>query len=697
MNHNLDLGVAWITGEPSIQAGEYTTIDYTYEAQHPIDDSGGLKIVFRYASDAGTPQFDDPKADNYCSVSTDGDCRISPRWEPKAHTRPWDKTLIIQVSGGYLDKNQSIRVIFGDQSGGSKGWRMQTFCEDSFEFKTLVDPYATYSHKELPESPIIKITPNKAARTVIIAPSTVSAGEAFDYYVKSEDIWGNPVSPPKVITHKGYQREGIRWIKRGDVRSNPIRVAKTEPKLKGFWADFHGQSEETIGTNTIDDYYKFAREFARLDIAGHQGNDFQITDQFWSKIKKVSDQLNVSGEFVVFPGYEWSGNTPLGGDRNVYFLNKKGDIIRSSEELVPDSKYSVAPTANDLFDQLKQQPEAKPFCFAHVGGRYANLAQHDSELECAVEVHSAWGTFEWILWDAFERGYRVGICANSDGHKGRPGASYPGAGRFGSYGGLTCVLASKLTRQSVYKALQARHFYGTSGHRGILETKLMKDDKTCLGIMGDVVSGTKTSETSYFTCNYHGTAPIEKIDLFNGSELITTYRPYSQEDLGKRIKIVWSGAEVRGRSRMVDWTGNLTVSGNRILSVTPVQTWNPARSIVQESPTRMNWSSCTTGGTTGCILDLEHSQSGKVLLKTKQGNWKIDIKSTGLESKSKQFGGLEKMIEAYRLPDADTSMSASVDFATPNLRGGDNPLFCRATQVDGHVAWSSPIYLTSEK
>ncbi|MGE9291454.1 MAG: DUF3604 domain-containing protein, partial [Puniceicoccales bacterium] len=452
MKNNPDLGIAQITGGKTVLAGDYTTLEFVYVAHHPIDDSGGLKIVFRYASDAGTPQFHDPRADNYCSITTNGDCRIAPRWEPKGHTRPWDKTIVLQVMGGYLDRNEEIRVRFGDQSCGSKGWRMQTFCEDTFEFKTLVDPYATFSHKELPESPTIRIVPNKVVRTVLIAPSTVCTGDAFDYYVKREDVWGNPTALPKTITHKGFRREGVRWIRKGSVLSNPIHVCAEKPKRQNFWADFHGQSEETIGTNTIDDYYRFARYYARLDIGGHQGNDFQITDAFWSKIKKVSDRLNTPGKFVVFPGYEWSGNTPLGGDRNVFFLNNKGEISRSSEELVPDSQHPVSTTANELFQQLRKQPKAKPFCFAHVGGRYANLAQHDPELECAVEVHSAWGTFEWILADAFNRGYRVGICANSDGHKGRPGASYPGAGRFGSYGGLTCVLASKLTRQSVYKA-----------------------------------------------------------------------------------------------------------------------------------------------------------------------------------------------------------------------------------------------------
>ena len=80
---------------------------------------------------------------------------------------------------------------------------------------------------------------------------------------------------------------------------------------------------------------------------------------------------------------------------------------------------------------------------------------HDGRFEKSVEVHSAWGTFEWIVEDAFRMGYRVGIVANSDGHKGRPGASYPGAGWFGAIGGLTCFLMPELTRAALLECLKA--------------------------------------------------------------------------------------------------------------------------------------------------------------------------------------------------------------------------------------------------
>ena len=59
--------------------------------------------------------------------------------------------------------------------------------------------------------------------------------------------------------------------------------------------------------------------------------------------------------------------------------------------------------------------------------------------------------------DAFRLGYRVGIVANSDGHKGRPGASYPGAALFGAVGGLTCFLIDSLSRETILEAIRKRH------------------------------------------------------------------------------------------------------------------------------------------------------------------------------------------------------------------------------------------------
>ena len=234
-----------------------------------------------------------------------------------------------------------------------------------------------------------------------------------------------------------------------------------------------------------EDYFTFARDYALLDIAAHQGNDFQVTDEFWARINRTTRRFYDRGRFVTFPGYEWSGNTPLGGDRNVYYRSEGGRITRACRDLIPGgaARDADSPTARDLFANLRG---SGPFVFAHVGGRYADLAIHEEGLEPAVEVHSAWGTFEWLLDEALTRGYRVGIVANSDGHCGRPGASYPGASHFGSLGGLTCVLAPRLDRGAIHEAILSRHMYATTGHRCLMDvTVRMGDGRTA--IMGDVI------------------------------------------------------------------------------------------------------------------------------------------------------------------------------------------------------------------
>ncbi|MEZ5856818.1 MAG: DUF3604 domain-containing protein [Hyphomicrobiaceae bacterium] len=164
---------------------------------------------------------------------------------------------------------------------------------------------------------------------------------------------------------------------------------------------------------------------------------------------------------------------------------------------------------------------------AHVGGRYAILYAHDGKLETAVEVHSAWGTFEWIVQDAFEAGYRVGIVANSDGHKGRPSACYPGASFFN--GGLTCFITDRLDRDAIFECMRRRHHYATTGNRMylVVTATLASDAELFLRdpavferpqsqpsrrlMMGDIAR-TQEEEVA-IEVTVHGSAPIERVEI----------------------------------------------------------------------------------------------------------------------------------------------------------------------------------------
>jgi hypothetical protein len=695
-----DLGTANIHPSHAV-AGSFITVTHTYTVGHPIDDTGFLLIVFRSVGDFGAPQFDAPAAPNYCSVLTAGDCRIEPRWDPKGYIRPWSRALYLKVMGGFLNAGEQIVVTFGDRSGGSPGWRMQTFCEDTFEFKTLVDPIASYQFKELPASPTLQIVPGEPAKAVCIAPSQVTAGATFVCHLKLEDRWGNPTGRPAPLTHSGFADAGTYTVTATDpetgltAESNPIEVLAESAHLQPYWADFHGQSEETIGSNTIEDFFVFARDYGLLDIAAHQGNDFQVTDEFWETVNQTARAFYAAGSFVTFPGYEWSGNTPLGGDRNVFFETEGGQITRSSTELLPGkSLYPDAPTATQLFENLKKQTAPGAFAFAHVGGRYADIAMHDPEVELAVEVHSAWGTFEWLVEEALGRGYRVGICANSDGHKCRPGASYPGASRFGSYGGLTCVLAEHLDREHVAQALRARHFYATTGNRPLVDVMLETGDGR-RAMMGDIIAaGSGIPRLKVHTV---GSASVERVEVRNGLETVATVLPYDEDDLGRRIKILWRGAEVRGRDRLVAWDGRLTLEGNRILDVRPIHFWNPGRQPNLVDGHQLIWQSVTTGGTAGVILTLDEPLAGSLQIETLQGNIACAVKDIGLEPRTGTCAeGLDKKIELFRLAEHPPPREVSITVPLEKLHPGDNPIYVHIVQEDGHMMWTSPVYVLVE-
>ena len=697
----LDLGYAEIDRKNPVIAGSFTTITFTYTTGHPMDCGGYVKLVFRHMDDFGIPQFDNPSAPNYCTVKTTSKTVIRPRWDPKGHIRPFNKALYLSINEEYLDKGDKVIMVFGDTSGGSPGWQMPTFPLRKMEFKTLVDPIATFTFKELPDSPMLKVLAGKPVRAVCVAPSEIIVNQPFSYHLRLEDEWGNAAQKPLKFDHPGFKDTGCFTVTGSDsasglsAESNPVSVTFIQPVLHKFWADFHGQSGETIGSNTIEDYFTFGRDYGLLDILGHQGNDFEVTDEFWDKVNAITKEYYQPGKFVTFPGYEWSGNTPLGGDHNVYFTSEGGSITRSCCELLPGqiSKYEDSITTKDLFRNLAKQTDPKPFVFAHVGGRFADLSVHDPELVLAVEAHSVWGTFEWLLQDAIARGYRVGFAANSDGHKADPGASYPGNSKFGAMGGLTCVLAEKLDRESIYSALKARHFYGTTGCRCLVDVEL-EDGAGRNYMMGDVVE--ISSGAPMLKVRLAGSAPIERVDVFNGLDVIKTLRPFSTDDLGRRIKVTWNGARVRGRDRNVKWDGSLTVSGNSIESAAAINFWNPEQPLKQVSDNQLAWRSFTTGNVRGLIMTLHDPSAGRIEIDTLQVKAGIEVKEIGIEPKVWECGGLEMALQVYRLPDQQKSNEFSFELPLSDLKKGDNPIYIRVAQEDGHLAWSSPMYVVEK-
>ncbi len=717
------MGSAVIEPQGRFKAGSWQSFTLVYTAgKFGIDDQGGLKIGFRGHFDGSALQTDDPTAAGYTTIEASNGVPLSAVYETRRNIRPWNKSLYVRCLR-FLKEGDTLTIRFGDTREGSPGTRMQTFCESAFTFQVTVDPFATHDFISLPEDshPTIAIVPGPPVNWKAVIPTLRRPCEEFRLSVKAEDAWGNPSDQiDRIVRIRPSAKinglpetlnfapgdftqviDGLSVDQPGTVRIDILDdagdvLAATNPLVirdmpyAHFWSDMHGQSRETIGINTAQEYFDFARNKAFVDICGHQGNDFQITDAFWSHLNELTAAFNEPGRFVTLPGYEWSGNTGLGGDHNVWYRKEGRPIYRSCRALVGDRTHSDndAHSAADLIEKLKDEDA---LVVAHVGGRYADIKYaHDAKLEPSVEIHSAWGTFDWIVRDAFEAGYRVGIVASSDGHKGRPGASYPGDSAFGSYGGLTCHLLDSLDRDAVFTEFRQRHHYATTGIRMFLNVTATFADDACM--MGDEIQ--VPDEQVSLNIEAEGSAPLERIDIFDGLDLLRTIRPWDLSAGPDRLRITCAGQHYRGRGRLVKWTGKATLDAGRIERLGAVNFWNPNRQPTLTDARTIDWQTVTTGGSSSVDLWLDKDAwSGGAAIETSEKAVNVSLADLTADGETHACGGMDIRLMVSRLPSRMTEMHYLETHDIPLHPDREARLYVRVTQEDGHQAWSSPIYI----
>lgn len=733
-----DYGAAWLDpiGPCVIRSFQKVTAHYRV-GKFGLDDTGGIHIGFRWVNDCGPLQTHDPKAMNFVSAKASNGVPLELFVEPYGF-RPWTIGVRITVKGGFMRVGDVISVSFGDQSRGGPGFRMQTIAEQAFELKVSVDACATGHFNALDDVLCFPVVAGPPSAWRIVAPSLRRPGEAFSIGIRAEDLWGNVAEPgplelslvsgggviglpEKLVFEKGRKSlrvaslhievEGTYCVSLADAggkiltTSNMILIQNGS--VAAYWGDLHGQSGETVGIGTLEEYLSFARDLAFLDVSGHQGNDFQITNAFWKRINEVTTTMNQDGHFVVFPGYEWSGNTPVGGDHNVFFRHPGRQIRRSSHAMLTDRSDAAddATTLDDLFAALRDED---CILWSHVGGRPADVSfAHDPKLKTAVEVHSNWGTFEWILTDSLALGHRVGVVANSDGHKGRPGAGPPGATEFGAYGGLTCFLAPELTRDALFECMRRRHHYGTSGSRIGLDVRAqfpngadlykrdprffdVAPDQAHFAMMGDIVA--TSANAISLTVNVQSPAPVERVDVLCGDRIVETFRTYSADALGNRVRVYWQGAEYRGRGRNTLWSGVISTIGAEIKACEPVNHWNHERELGLFADGSVRFEAVTSGNFAGVDLRV-NTLAASLKIETNLVSGTVALSSLGLDDTILDAGGLDRLVRIRRLPDNLQEKTLARHLTVPLAPNGDSAIWVRVTTSDGHQAWSSPIYV----
>jgi hypothetical protein len=226
-----------------------------------------------------------------------------------------------------------------------------------------------------------------------------------------------------------------------------------------------------------------------------------------------------------------------------------------------------------------------------------------------MEVGSAWGLFEWLLRDAIKRGWKMGVCANSDEHRGRCGGGVPGTAVFGTKGGLTGVLSNTVDRVELARALRARRTFATTGERLV---GLSSTDTGALQGDDSIIEAHKDLKLSYAFYGSEGFSSIEAWDA-SGCILKHDLRAEVQKNstvaAGLKLSVTWGGARLYDRYREAVWDGTVRISGSNIKSteafggILDV----PGELVEQTSESQVAFKTHTSGDFDGVLLTFDEN------------------------------------------------------------------------------------------
>ena len=730
--YRFDVGTACVAPGDPIVAGAFFTRRIIFTAgKYGVDEGAQILVCKRLSSDMEIPQFEDPAASGYVSVTcSNPEVGIVLSYQEQGYLDDWRSGVAIRIARGFLCTGDKVTLVLGDIGGGGPGIRAQTFPEARHTFKIVVDTFNRKHFYEIEKDPEIRVVGGAAETWQLACPQTPERGETFSTIVRGVDSWGNPAEeftgdvsvrksrsnwreedtvPGRVKFSSGdggvKRVGGARLTGEGPYRLRledtagmvslgpPILPKAPEDRYSLFWGDIHGQTRSTVGTGTVEEYFRFARDKAGVDIAAWQGNDFRVRKEDWAEVVRECKSFNEPGRFVTLLGYEWSGTRSGGGDYNIYYAGDAGTIHRSSHAGIDD----LADVADDrfpisaLWETFRGRSDV--MSVAHMGGRACNLDFFDPEFVHLAEIHSHHGTFEWFAEELLARGFCVGFIGGSDDHTGRQGLVYPNRRSnnvvtFDVKGGLMGLYARELTREAVWEAMRARRTYATNGERIYLKTA-----------SGEALMGGQIEAQSSPTIRVevHGTAPLLDVELKRGTKTIHRH-PVNAPDAGgraRRIRVQWSGVTQKsGRDKKVVWRGGIALDKGAMLAHTPYALDQYDDTITRVSNKVLRFSTATSGDPDGVLIDLDAPADARLSFFSDVKSFILPIGEISAEPTIIPAGGVNIQVLVGEVGTTLKDWSARFQFTDEDASSCVvNPYWVRVLQVDGGQAWSSPIYV----
>lgn len=511
--------------------------------------------------------------------------------------------------------------------------------------------------------------------------------------VTSEIASGGPVPALRVEDAGGAMRvdssirvEARRWS-RAEARERYVaRVGEHDYTL--YWGDLHRHSlvsRCTAGDEpSLEDFYRYAWDVCEYDFWAVTDHSENSTDYQWWTIQKIADLFRIDGRFVPLYGFEWTSADS--GHQNVIF----GDVERGAPIFSAFAEGTRDPAG--LWEHLARFPDHPAITIPHHPGAamvHNDWDYHDPRYSRLVEIFQACrGNYEGpgcfrqysdgtregtFVIDGLKRGHKFGLIGSSDhGH----GASYVGA------------FARSLDRASVFEALHSRRTFAATTRDVVVDVR-----------MGDAFIGDDvvTDGPRQFSVHAEGYTDLARVDIVRNGEVAFAARP----DLD--LPDGWVEVPLRlewGESPQTTvWDGELRMTGGRILH-TPF--WSPELTAVTD--TAAAWANTTRsfgepyGAQRGGVELTVLGPPDAVVRLTMPGR-RLEVKlaellaepvhevpgTTGRCRLQPGIGGL------CSLGGTTTDFTWTDHSSTPAF------YYVRVFQVDGEMAWSSPIWITSTR
>ncbi|QDU97754.1 DUF3604 domain-containing protein [Lignipirellula cremea] len=509
------------------------------------------------------------------------------------------------------------------------------------------------------------------------------------------------------------------------VSTAPARSALTagadQERLQLFWGDLHNHNAVGYAVGSLErsievaqehlDFFAFTGHASWHDMPNMPGDrhlkwvrGFEAHSKHWEKTRRLIQDAN-SENFVALLGYEW--HSSHFGDYCMIFPDDQPELY------LPDH-------ADKLLDFAEAQ---KAFAIPHhlgykSGWRGANFDHFRASVTPVVEIFSEHGCCESdrapfpmirhsnggrstgnTVAPQLQQGRRFGFVASSDNHRGYPGAH--GEGVLG-------VWARDLSQESLFDAIRSRRTYAATGDRIALEVALNEQP------MG---SETAAVADRQIDVRVDAQDSLQLVELIRNGKVIQRHFPEDHTEPGVqlpgkakcRIHYGWGPWAALGLGRTCPWEMQIKITGGRFHHVSPCFQSGPYEEQMRDrleviSDTEIRLRSFTSriqcygeDPTKALVLELEGAPDAVLTLTLKQPAQQVvqarlgDLAVENVVEFTGVFTSESLIINRLVSPGEYSAKIRWHDRRDPSQ--GADWYYVRATQHNGQMAWSSPIWV----